>query len=75
MKPEMLVCPCTYDSNSVSLYDANRKNAYGEMYCVQSAILESEVPILWPQYIKQIETPKKSVISKLKRIFKIIVGE
>ena len=46
---------CSYDSNSVSLFDKDRKNEFGEMYCVAPAILENEIEDCWNEYVKQEE--------------------
>jgi hypothetical protein len=43
---------CSYDSKSVSLFDADRKNEFGKMYCIASGILQSEVDWYWNLYIK-----------------------
>ena len=50
MKKIKLVRPCSYDRNSVSLFDAGRKNMYGEMHCVESGILERKVDEAWRKY-------------------------
>ena len=36
--------------NSVDLFDANRKNDLGEMFCVAPAILPFEVNRYWQHY-------------------------
>ena len=45
-----LVRVCSYDSNSVSLFDADRKNEFGEIYCVSPGILRNEVSLYWNTY-------------------------
>lgn len=40
--------------NSVSLFDLNRKNDFGELYCVAPDILESQVEEFWSEYIHQL---------------------
>lgn len=44
---------CSYDSNSVSLFDADDRNEFGEMSCVASGILLSQVDWFWNNYISQ----------------------
>jgi hypothetical protein len=51
--------------NSVSLFDRNRRNEFGELYCVACAILRSEVDWYWEQYVdllhdKEIEAEQKA---------------
>ena len=47
----MLVKPAREDpQNSVDLFDADRKNDFGETYCVAPAILRSEVAERWIRY-------------------------
>lgn len=36
--------------NSVDLFDADRKNQWGEMYCVAPAILSSQIESEWARY-------------------------
>jgi hypothetical protein len=43
---------CSYDSNSVSLFDGDRKNELGEMYCVQSGILYEQTDMFWGWYLE-----------------------
>jgi len=38
--------------NSVDLFDADRQNEFGEMYCVAPAILPQQVNNYWLGYIK-----------------------
>lgn len=39
--------------NSVDLFDADRVNDFGEMYCVRPAILYSEVKMYWNWYVME----------------------
>ena len=41
--------------NSVDLFDADRRNDFGEMYCVAPAILYSQVKEEWARYVKHQE--------------------
>lgn len=51
-KARKLVSPCSYDPRfSVSLFDSNRKNQSGEMYCVASGILHCQVDEEWKRYL------------------------
>lgn len=34
-----VIKPCSYGPNSVSVFDADRTNEYGEMYCVASGVM------------------------------------
>lgn len=46
-----LVKPAHSDpEHSMDLFDADRKNDSGEMFCVQSGILPSEVDKCWEEY-------------------------
>lgn len=46
------VKPASCDpKNSVSLFDADRKNEFGEMYCVAPAILQDRVDSYWADYV------------------------
>jgi len=38
--------------NSVDLFDADRKNEFGEMYCVAPSILPQQVNNYWIGYLK-----------------------
>ncbi len=40
--------------NSIDLFDADRKNEFGEMYCVRPAILYSQADEYWTDYLKEI---------------------
>lgn len=54
--------------NSVSLFDSNRRNQYGEMYCVEPDILVSQVDEFWGIYIKGLENdPHQIIIPKSQR--------
>jgi len=55
-----LVRTCSYDFNSVSVFDADRKNEFGEMYCAASGVLYSKNPQYalgseweWNNYVTQ----------------------
>ena len=37
---------------SVDLFDAERRNEFGETYCVALAILSDQVPAYWAEYLK-----------------------
>jgi len=52
--PRKLINPA-YEApeNSVDLFDADRKNEFGEMYCVAVAILHSQVGRYWKRYLKE----------------------
>jgi hypothetical protein len=39
--------------NSVDLFDADRQNAWGDMFCVAPAILRREVEEYWQRYVKE----------------------
>ena len=41
--------------NSVSLFDTNRKNEFGEDYCVAPDILDIQVEVFWQTYVDEIE--------------------
>jgi hypothetical protein len=45
--------------NSVDLFDIDRKNEFGEMYCVAPAILEREVDQCWKNYVQDVQTGKR----------------
>jgi hypothetical protein len=50
--PKKVVRPATEDQiNSVSLFDANSKNRWGEMLCVAAAILPRQVDEHWNAYL------------------------
>lgn len=50
--PKQLTRPAAADPfKSVSLFDANRENEWGEMYCVAPSILQSEVDEHWNAYL------------------------
>jgi hypothetical protein len=54
MSPKKLVKPSSFDpENSVSLFDANRENDFGEMYCVAPGILPGEVELYWQEYLDE----------------------
>lgn len=38
--------------NSIDLFDADRKNEFGEMYCISPAILPQQVNAYWIGYLK-----------------------
>jgi hypothetical protein len=50
--------------NSVDLFDGDRKNKFGETYCVAPAILPREVSWFWNRYQKTQE--KKNFYAGLK---------
>ena len=51
--PRKLVKPAHDDpNNSVDLFDADRRNEFGEMYCVAPAILHQQVNNYWIGYLK-----------------------
>ena len=51
-KPRKLVKESVNDpENSVSLFDANRLNELGEMYCVAPDILYEQVDYFWGYYL------------------------
>ena len=39
-------------TNSVDLFDYNRENDSGEMYCVAAAILPEQVDFYWEEYVR-----------------------
>ena len=46
-----LIRPAMMDpQNSVDLFDAGRRNAFGEMYCVAPAILACQAESYWEDY-------------------------
>ena len=52
---EKIVKPAYSDpQNSVDLFDAHRKNDFGEMFCVAPAILYSQVNEYWYNYQTEI---------------------
>jgi hypothetical protein len=53
-QPIKLIKTCSYDYNSVSLFDGSRKNQFNELFCVASGILESEVNFYWQEYLKSL---------------------
>lgn len=72
--------------NSVSLFDMNRKNVYGEMFCVAPDILSFEVDRYWDSYLKsldRVQVLKNEIVDKLVELFKhqpetssgVIIGE
>lgn len=42
---------------SVDLFDGNRTNFYGGMYCVAAGILPSEVETYWQEYVQALNNP------------------
>lgn len=49
-----MIRPAHHDPiNSVSLFDRDRKNEFGETYCVASTILESQVDEEWDRYLTE----------------------
>jgi len=51
-----IVKPAYGDPNhSVDLFDADRVNGFGEMFCVEPAILRSEVDFCWKRYHREYE--------------------
>jgi len=47
----MLVAPAFEElENSVDVFDADRKNSFGGLYCVAAVILLSQVEQAWDQY-------------------------
>ena len=56
MKSIKTVKPAYEDpDNSVDLFDANRTNEFGQMYCVAPAILYRQVDEYWADYLKELE--------------------
>ena len=56
-----LVKPAYEDrENSVDLFDADRRNEFGEMYCVAPAIIYREVTEYWDRYKCEEEKPCQS---------------
>lgn len=52
--PQKLVKPALMDPiYSVSVFDATRKNEFGEPYCVGAAISQDEVECCWADYLQQ----------------------
>ena len=41
--------------NSISLFDLNRINDFGELYCVQPDIIEEQVDYFWKLYLEELE--------------------
>lgn len=39
--------PC----NSVDLFDSDRENDFGEMFCIAPSILSSQIDFEWKQYV------------------------
>lgn len=51
---KQLIKPAHDDSsNSVDLFDADRMNDFGDMYCVAPAILRSQVNDHWNRYVER----------------------
>ena len=49
-----VIYPCVFDpARTVAIYDADRVNAYGEMYCVADGIAPDEVDQYWGEYVKR----------------------
>ena len=50
---EKIIKPSHCDpNNSVDLFDGDRKNEFGAMFCVAPAILREQVDYYWDEYIK-----------------------
>ena len=50
-----VIYPCVYDpTRSVSVFDGDRKNQFGEMYCVADGISPEEVERVWQEYVKRL---------------------
>ena len=55
-------------NNSISLFDLNRKNIYGEDYCVAPDILEKQIDEYWDRYMQQLrEEDWKNLVTKIER--------
>ena len=51
-----VIYPTTVDSdNSVDLYDGDRKNEFGKMWCVASAISPRQIDKYWDWYVKDMK--------------------
>jgi len=48
-----VIYPCVFDLAMVSVYDVDRINAYGEMYCVAEGIPPEEVDQRWDEYVQR----------------------
>ena len=42
-------------NNSVDLFDGDRMNQWGEIFCIAPAILRSEIDFCWKRYQKKCE--------------------
>jgi hypothetical protein len=47
--------------NSVDLFDSDRKNIFGGMYCVAPAILPRDINLVWNNYIARQQISVKSI--------------
>jgi hypothetical protein len=51
--------------NSVDLFDGDRRNEFGEMYCVAPAILYCQVNDEWSRYVRQETKGRNDIQAKL----------
>jgi len=48
-----VIYPCVFDpARTVSVFDADRTNQFGEMYCVADGIAPEEVDQRWKEYVR-----------------------
>lgn len=49
-----LILPAHEDPcHSVDLFDADRRNQWGELYCIRPAVLLAQVEESWQNYLKE----------------------
>ena len=52
--------------NSVSLFDTNRQNEFGEHYCVAPDILDIQVDVFWQTYVDDLKQEERENVKPTK---------
>ena len=70
-----LIRPAHCDpDNSVDLFDADRRNDFDELYCIEPGILREEVPGYWDDYVRHMarEAAARRFIEQLQEAANIL---